>query len=164
MYHLSHALPLNEVSADNFDLVFLVGGYGAMWDFPDNTRIKEILESFNRQHKPMGFTGHAAAALVALTTADGTALVKGRRLTAFSNSEEAAAGLHEALPFSLETKLTALGALFSRGADFRSYTVTDDNLITGQNPASAVTAALQLLQLAQASKEKAALSDSNKFY
>jgi putative intracellular protease/amidase len=145
MYHFSHSLPLNEIKEDDFDLVFLAGGYGAMWDFADNKYLKEILESFNNKNKPIGLVGHAAVALVPLITANGKPLVKGRKLTTFSNSEETSIRLNEKPPFLLETKL-------SKGEDFKSHVVVDDNIVTGQNPASAIDTAKKILLLAQ-SKE-----------
>lgn len=149
MYHFVHSLPLNEIKPDDFDLVFLVGGYGAMWDFIDNKYLKKILETFNDKNRPIGLVGHAAAALITLLTTDGNPLVKGKRITAFSNSEEAATGLNEKPPFLLETKLRLLGAIFTKGEDFKNYVVEDTNIVTGQNPASAIDAAKQILLLAQ---------------
>ncbi len=153
IYHFAHSLPLNEIKEEDFDVVFLVGGYGAMWDFADNQYLKNILETFNSKNKPIGLVGHAAVALVSLTTAYGVPLVRGRQLTAFSNSEEASIGLNEKPPFLLETKLRSLGAIFTKGEDFKSYVVLDDNIITGQNPSSAIDTAKQILLLAQ-SKER----------
>jgi putative intracellular protease/amidase len=149
MYHFTHASPLKEIKAEDYDLVFLVGGYGAMWDFADNKCLNEILQSFVEDDKPIGFVGHAAVALCALIHADGTPLVKDRKLTSFSNSEEAAIALNEKPPFLLETKLIELGAFFSKKENFSSYVVVDENIVTGQNPASAIDTAKQMLLLAQ---------------
>jgi putative intracellular protease/amidase len=149
MYHLSHSLPLNEVTAENFDLVFVTGGYGSMWDFVNNQKLKQLLEDFNQQKKPIGLVGHGVVALVSLTQDDGHPLVKGRKVTGFSNSEEASVQVNEHLPFLLELKLISLGALYTKGPDFTSYVVTDGNIITGQNPASSAETAKQLLSLAR---------------
>lgn len=148
MYHLSHSLPLNEVNVEDYDLVFVAGGYGCMWDLTNNKELKQILEDFNRQKKPMGLVGHGVVALVSLTKDNGESLIKGRRLTSFSDSEEESAQLNEKPPFLLESKLISLGALYSKGCDFASYAVTDGNIITGQNPASSGETATQLLSLA----------------
>jgi putative intracellular protease/amidase len=148
MYHFSHSLPLIEVKAEDFALVFVAGGYGAMLDFVNNKRLKKILEDFNRQNKPIGLVGHGVVSLISLTRNNGEPFVKGRKLTAFSNSEEELAGLKEKPPFLLESSLKSLGALYSKGPDFTSYVVSDDNIITGQNPASSVDTARQLLSLA----------------
>jgi putative intracellular protease/amidase len=152
-YHFSHSLPINEVKAENFDLVFLAGGYGAMWDFANNKKLKQILEDFNRQDKPIGLVGHGVAALISLRLKNGEPLVKGKKLTAFSNSEEESSGLNERAPFSLESKLKSLGALYTRGPDFTSYVVANDNIITGQNPASSIQTARLVLMLARRKKK-----------
>lgn len=148
MCHLSHSLPLNEVNAEDFDLVFVAGGYGSMWDLVKNKELKQILEDFNRQKKPIGLVGHGVVALVSLTKDNGEPLVKGRKLTSFSNSEEKSAQLNGEPDFFLQSKLISLGAWYSKAPDFVSYVVTDDNIITGQNPASSGETARQLLSLA----------------
>ena len=147
MYHFSHSLPLNEINTATFDLLFLVGGYGAMWDFKDNKWLNEIIHNFDNDEKPIGLVGHAVAALVSLTTNEMQPFVKGIKLTAFSNDEETAAALNEKPPFSLETRLISLGALYSKGQDFKNYVVTHHNIITGQNPASSAETAKQIISL-----------------
>ncbi len=134
---LAHSTPLDTLIAENFDMVFVAGGHGAMWDFPENKALKILLEDFNRQHKIMGLVSLGAAALVHLQNAMGEPFVKGRRLTAFSNSEQQVAGLTAVVPFSLESALVAAGAVYTKGPDFKNYTVTDGNLVCGQNPISA---------------------------
>ena len=146
MYHFSHSLPLKEVRAGHCDLVFVAGGYGAMWDFPGNEDLKHLLEGFIAQDKPIGLVGHAVVALIALKAKNGEPLVKGRGITGFSNREEKLMGLGETPPFLLETKLLSLGANYLAGADFSSYVVVDENIITGQNPDSAVETATRLLE------------------
>ena len=153
MYHLTHSLPLNEVNAEDFDLVFVAGGYGSMWDLANNKEMKQLLEDFNRQNKPIGLVGHGVVALVSLTKDNGEFLVKGRKLTSFSNSEEKSAQLNGEPDFFLQSKLISLGALYSKGPDFVSYVVADDNIITGQNPASSGETARQLLSLARKTRK-----------
>jgi putative intracellular protease/amidase len=155
MYHFSHSLPLKEVKAEHFNLIFVAGGYGAMWDFPGNEDLKSLLDDFTAQDKPIGLVGHAVAALIGLTLRNGDPLVKGRGITAFSNREEKLAGLGETPPFLLETKLLALGADYRSGADFSSYVVVDENIVTGQNPGSAVETATRLLERVRSREIKA---------
>jgi len=162
IYHFSHSLPINEVKAENFDLIFLGGGYGGMWDFVNNKKLKKILEDFNRQNKPIGLVGHGVGALIPLRMNNGEPLVKGKKLTAFSNSEEELSGLNKQLPFLLETKLKSLGALYSKGPDFTSYVVADDNIITGQNAASSIQTARLVLTLAHRKKKLRNLKASEK--
>ena len=148
MYHFAHAIPLSEVKAEDYDLVFIAGGYGAMWDFPDNINLKQIISDFYFQNKPIALVGHAVVALVSLSINSEEPFVKDRKLTAFSNSEEVAIGLNEKPPFLLESKLMSLGALYNKGIDFESHVVIDGNIITGQNPASSTETAKQLLFMA----------------
>jgi putative intracellular protease/amidase len=163
MYHLSHSLPINEVSADNFDLVFLSGRHGAMWDFADNKYLNQLLEDFNRQNKPIGLVGHAVVALVSLKKENNEPLVKDKKLTGFSNHEEELTGMNEKPPFLLESKLVSLGALYSKGPDFNSYIVVDNNIITGQNPASSAETAKLLLILAHRQQKLAGLKLNEKY-
>jgi len=146
MYHFSHSLPLNEVSAEHLDLVLVAGGYGAMWDFPENEELKHLLDDFIGQGKPVGLVGHAVVALIGLTAKNGDPLVKGRNITGFSNREEKLMGIGEVPPFPLETKLFSLGAYYRSGTEFSSYVVVDENIITGQNPSSAGETATRLLE------------------
>jgi putative intracellular protease/amidase len=153
MFHFSHSLPLNEIKAKNFDLVFLVGGYGAMWDFYNNKCLEKLLQDFNSQNKPIGLIGHAVVALISLKNDNGELLIKGRKLTAFGNSEEESARLNEKPPFLLESELLSLGALYTKGPDFGSYVVADDNIITGQNPSSSFETVKQVLAFAYRKRE-----------
>ena len=149
MYHFSHSMPLSSIKAADFDLVFLVGGYGAMWDFNDNPILNALLKDFYLQNKPIGLVGHAVVALVTLTINSEELLIKNRKLTAFSNSEETNIGLNETPPFLLETKLIVSGALYEKAADFKSHVVIDGSIITGQNPSSARDAAIHTLTMAR---------------
>jgi putative intracellular protease/amidase len=136
MNWLSGSVRLEEIKAINFDLVFLPGGHGPMWDLASNEIIKQLLEDFCNQNKPIAAVCHGVVSLLSLQNSDGTLLIKGKHLTGFSNSEEESAGLTRIMPFLLETRLVSAGAIYSKGPDHTGYVVADDNFITGQNPAS----------------------------
>ncbi len=144
---LSHSLPLDTLKAENFDMLFVAGGHGAMWDLPENKALTGLIGDFNRQHKIIGLVCHGVAALLSLRDDRGELFVKGRKLTAFSNSEEQVAGLTAIVPFLLESKLVASGALYSKGPDYRNHTVTDGNIICGQNPISSQDVSRKMLLL-----------------
>ena len=93
---------------------------------------------------------HAPGVLRHVKAADGTPLVKGKKVTGFTNTEEAAAQLTDVVPFLVEDMLTQNGGHYSKGADWASYVVTDGALVTGQNPASSREAAEALLKLLKA--------------
>lgn len=152
---LSHSIPLNELKAEDFDMVFIAGGHGAMWDFRENTALKELLGDFIRQHKITGFVCHGLAALLDLRDEKEEPFVKGRRLTAYSNSEEQVAGLTAVIPFSLESELVAAGALYSKSLDYTTYTVTDGNLICGQNSISSRDVSRTMLVMLKKTREEA---------
>ena len=144
---LANTKKLADVSADDFDAVFYPGGHGPMWDMPDNRTSIALIEAFVKADKPVGAVCHAPAALVNVRGKDGEYLVKGKRVTGFSNAEEEAAGLTASVPFLLENRLKERGGVYSKGADWASYVQVDGKLVTGQNPASSQTAAEALLKL-----------------
>lgn len=119
-----------------YDAVFLPGGHGTMWDLPANDALAKLVGSLWDSGKVVAAVCHGPAGLVNARDRNGRPIVEGRRVSAFTNSEEKAAGLTEAVPFLLETRLRALGARFEGGPDFEPYAIADGNLITGQNPAS----------------------------
>lgn len=137
---------LSDMRADDFDGVFYPGGHGPMWDMPDNPTSIALLEAFVRAGKPVAAVCHAPAALVNVRDANGDYLVKGRKVTGFSNGEEDAVELSDVVPFMLEDKLRERGGIYSKGADWAAYAVVDGQLITGQNPASSQLVAEKLLE------------------
>ena len=147
MNFLSHSIPLDEVKANDFEVVFLPGGHGPMWDIAGNKIVKQLLETFNGQNKLIGSVCHGVVGLLSLQNDKGELLIKGKQLTGFSNSEEESAGLSGVVPFLLETELRSLGALYSKGPDYTSHVVVDSNIITGQNPASSEDAAKKIVAL-----------------
>lgn len=152
MNFLSLSVPLTEIKANDYDAVFLLGGHGPLWDIATNPIVKQLLQIFNAEGKPIAAVCHGVAGLLSLQTDGGDLFLKGRRVTAFSNSEEESAGLTNVVPFLLENELSSLGALYSKGANYFSYVVDEDNIITGQNAASSKEAASKLLAYIQNSR------------
>ncbi|WP_199269168.1 type 1 glutamine amidotransferase domain-containing protein [Polaribacter sp. L3A8] len=136
---------LADMNADDFDAVFYPGGHGPLWDLTNDKVSVALIEKFDRQEKPIAFVCHAPAVLRDVKNADGTALVKGKKVTGFSNKEEAAVGLTEVVPLLLEDMLIENGAFYSNGEDWAPFAIQDGNLITGQNPASSELVAEKLL-------------------
>jgi putative intracellular protease/amidase len=144
---LANTKKLADVSAADFDAVFYPGGHGPMWDMPDNPTSIAMIEAFVRADKPVAAVCHAPAALVNVRGKDGQYLVKGKRVTGFTNAEEKAVGLAEVVPFLLEDRLKERGGLYRKGADWTPHVEVDGKLVTGQNPASSGPAAKELLRL-----------------
>lgn len=145
--HLATTLTLDQVKADDFDAVFYPGGHGPLWDLTEDKRSIALIEAFDRAGKPIAAVCHAPGVLRHVKGADGQPLVKGRKVTGFTNSEEDAVQLTSVVPYLVEDMLKQHGAQFSRTDDWGSYTVTDGLLVTGQNPASSEAGAHALLKL-----------------
>jgi putative intracellular protease/amidase len=143
---VAHSFKLSDIKEVDFDGVFYPGGHGPLWDLATDKISIKLIETFYENQKPIAFVCHAPAALVHVKAANGEALVKGKQVTGFSNTEEAAVQLTEVVPFLLEDELTKHGAHYSKGADWASYAKQDGLLITGQNPGSSEEAAELLLK------------------
>ncbi|HZG08285.1 MAG TPA: type 1 glutamine amidotransferase domain-containing protein [Allosphingosinicella sp.] len=131
------------LDASAFDALFLPGGHGTMFDYPFSDALARLVERFDRDGKIVAAVCHGPAGLVAARKPDGRPFVAGRRVSAFTDSEERAAGLENKVPFLLENRLKELGARHEAAPDFQPFAIRDGRLITGQNPASATrTAAL----------------------
>jgi putative intracellular protease/amidase len=144
---LQHTQPLHpQLRAEDYDAIFLPGGHGTMIDLPGNALLGPLLAEFDEQGKVWAAVCHGPAGFVGAKRADGTPLVEGRTLTAFTDSEEYAVGLDKAVPFLLESTLRELGALVVDAPDFSDHALRDRNLVTGQNPASSEHTARLVLE------------------
>ncbi|MEL6655324.1 MAG: type 1 glutamine amidotransferase domain-containing protein [Bacteroidota bacterium] len=145
---LAQTVKLETVDHNDFDAVFYSGGYGPLWDLADNETSIALIESFYNSNKPVASVCHAPAIFRNTKDTEGKPLIQGRKVTAYSNSEEAAVQFTDIVPFSVEDMLIENGGLYSKGEDWSAYAVEDGLLITGQNPASAeLVAGLLLKQL-----------------
>jgi len=142
---LAHTARLDTMSADDFDAVFYPGGHGPLWDLAEDADSIELIETMARTGKLVAAVCHAPAVFRHTKAADGQPLVKGRQVTGFTNSEEAAAGLTDVVPFLVQDMLVENGGDYSKAADWQPYIVTDGKLVTGQNPASSTAAARAVL-------------------
>jgi putative intracellular protease/amidase len=144
---LANTQKLSAVAAADFDAVFYPGGHGPLWDLAEDVNSIALIESMLANGKPVAAVCHAPAVLRHPKSADGKSVVAGKRVTGFTNTEEAAVGLTEVVPFLVEDMLAANGGVYSKAADWQPYVITDGLLITGQNPASSEPAAHALMAL-----------------
>ena len=142
---LGNAVKLSTVSASDFDTVFYPGGHGPMWDLASDKDSAKLIQDFYFSGKPVTLVCHAPVALKYARRPDGLWLIEGKRITAFTNTEEETAQLTEVVPFSLEDMLKQRGCNFLKGEDWKPFVTRDGLLITGQNPASSVLAVDTLL-------------------
>ena len=146
---LASSLPLAQVRAEDFDALFYPGGHGPLWDLAEDSTSIALIERFIALGKPVGAVCHAPGVLRHVKAADGTPLVHGKRVTGFSNSEEAAVELTDVVPFLVEDMLKDHGGVYGRAADWHSHVEVDGLLVTGQNPASSDASAEALLTLVE---------------
>jgi putative intracellular protease/amidase len=144
---LAHTKMLSEVSADEFDAVFYPGGHGPLWDLTTDQDSIKLIQDFWSHKKPVAAVCHAPAVLLNVIDESGNPLVKDKKVTGFTNTEEEGVKLTDVVPFLLEDELKNKGGIYSKKGDFESYVVTDGLLITGQNPTSSKAAAEKLLEL-----------------
>lgn len=146
VHRLANTKRLADVIPADFDAVFYPGGHGPLWDLADDSHSIALIEATLDAGKPLGAVCHAPGVLRHAKQADGTPLVRDRRVTGFTNSEEAAVQLTKIVPFLVEDMLKANGAQYSSGPDWQPNAVVDGLLITGQNPASSELVARKLLE------------------
>jgi putative intracellular protease/amidase len=143
---LANTAKLSQVSPGDYDAVFYPGGHGPLWDLAEDRNSISFIERTYAAGKPVALVCHAPGVLRHVKGTDGKPLANGKAVTGFTNSEEAAVGLTDIVPFLVEDVLEQIGGTFSAGNDWESHVVQDGQLITGQNPASSAEAARLLIE------------------
>ena len=143
---MSTTMKPEEVDPSQYIAIFYAGGHGAMFDFPENTKLAEIAASIYDNNGIVSAVCHGPAGLLNIKLRNGELLIKGKKLDSFTNAEEKANGTVEYMPFLLQSALESKGAIFDCGAPWSDHVVTDGRLITGQNPMSALDLGKTLLK------------------
>jgi putative intracellular protease/amidase len=136
-----------EIDPNRYAAIFYAGGHGTMWDFAENQMLAKIGASIYDRGGIVGSVCHGAAGLLNIKLADGTYLIAGKTVAAFTNEEEVAVGLNEVVPFLLESALIDRGANHTKAANFQTHVVVSNRLVTGQNPASAKGVGTEMVKL-----------------
>tara|TARA_R110001583_G_scaffold50403_2_gene157334 strand:+ start:27508 stop:28209 length:702 start_codon:yes stop_codon:yes gene_type:complete len=144
---VKETIALANINFEDYDAVFYPGGHGPLWDLAEDKTSAKLIQDFYAANKPVAFVCHAPAALKHVKNANGEFLVKGKKVTGFTNEEEEAVQLTKVVPFLVEDMLKENGGIYSRGKTWEAYAVQDGNLITGQNPASSALVAELLLKM-----------------
>jgi putative intracellular protease/amidase len=144
---LSRTVKLSDVSAEDYDAVFYPGGHGPLWDLAEDRHSIALIEAMSAAGKPVAAVCHGPAAFRHAKDPEGAPIVRGKRVTGFTNTEEAAVGLTEVVPFLVEDMLKENAGSYSKAGDWEPYAVTDGMLVTGQNPASSEPAAKAFAEL-----------------
>jgi len=146
---LANTRRLDSLNPEEFDAVFYPGGHGPLWDLAEDINSISLIETFHRRGKPIGCVCHAPGVLRHVKDSQGNPLVRGKRVTGFSNSEESLTQLTEVVPFMVQDMLKTNGGIYSKSDDWASHVEVDGNLVTGQNPASSQAAAEAIIELLQ---------------
>ncbi|MBN2598153.1 type 1 glutamine amidotransferase domain-containing protein [Labilibaculum sp.] len=146
---INETIALADINFEDYDAVFYPGGHGPLWDLAEDATSAKLIQDFDAAKKPIAFVCHAPAALRHVKNAQGEFLVKGKKVTGFTNEEEEAVQLTKVVPFLVEDMLKENGGIYSKGDNWAAYAVQDGNLITGQNPASSALVAEMLLKMLQ---------------
>jgi len=143
---LANTAKLAEMKVEDFDAVFYPGGHGPLWDLHNDSDSIALIEGFIAAGKPVAAVCHAPAVLLKAKDKNGHPLVKGKNVTGFSNSEEAAVELTDVVPYLVEDQLIAKGGMYQKVEDWNSLAVVDGLIITGQNPGSSAAVAEALIK------------------
>lgn len=144
---LDNTAAVASLRPEDYAGVYLVGGVTTMWDFPTSPELRDFIAATYDGGGVVGAVCHGPAALVDVRLADGSHLVAGKNVNAFTDEEETARSRQDVVPFLLESRLKSLGANFLEGSPFKYYVVSDDRLVTGQNPASAFGVAHEMIEI-----------------
>lgn len=144
---IENTIPLSDVKPSDYQAIFFAGGHGTMWDFSENTDLTKISAAIYEKGGAVAAVCHGPAALLNIRLSNGKYLVDGKKVAAFSNNEEEAAGLTKIMPFLLETELIKRGAIYSKASLWKSHVQVSDRLVTGQNPESAKKVAQELIKV-----------------
>jgi putative intracellular protease/amidase len=152
MVQVKNTLQPSQINPAEYDGIFYAGGHGTMWDFPSNPELDRIAATIYEQGGVVGSVCHGAAGLVNIKLADGTYLVTGKTVAAFTN-EEVAVELQDVVPFLLASMLIDRGAIHTKSPNFQANFQVSDRLVTGQNPASAHGVGAEMVKLILASRQ-----------
>ncbi len=161
MAALANTLDPAQIDPAEFDAVYFTGGHAVMYDFPDSDGLQRIAREIWEGGGIVSSVCHGYCGLLNIRLSDGSLLVAGRTLTGFAWQEEILARVDQLVPYNAEEEMKARGARYRKARlPFVSYTVTDGNLVTGQNPGSARETAQKVAALLTSRSNGASLPGS----
>ena len=148
---IENSRALDQIDIDKYAAIYFPGGYGTMWDLPENEAVQSAAGGMYEAGKIVAAICHGPAALVNVKLSSGAWLIAGKRVSMFTDAEEQAMDKDTLVPFLLETELQARGAIIEKADNFESSVSVDGQLVTGQNPASATGVAEAIRDMVQRS-------------
>jgi putative intracellular protease/amidase len=150
---INHTVPVSTINPKDYSAVVFPGGNGATYDFPWSKNVNQIASAIYEQGGIVAAVCHGPAALLNATLSNGQYLIKGMKVTGFSNEEEAITeiliGKKHVLPFFLENELPKRGAIYEKVYVHEPLVIVSGNgrLITGQNPESATNVGEKVVEI-----------------
>ncbi|MFY0744276.1 type 1 glutamine amidotransferase domain-containing protein [Solibacillus silvestris] len=144
---LSNTLPVDSINPNDYAAIYYAGGHGVMWDFAEDENLQNIASTIYANGGVVSAVCHGVVGLLNIKNGDGEYLIKDTKVTGFTNTEEMAVGLDKVVPFLTEDELVRKGANYVKDADWSVFTVTDNRIVTGQNPASGGAVAKDVIKL-----------------
>ncbi len=149
MRRLGNTLSPDQVDPEKYDVIYYTGGHGVIWDFPNDKGLQLIAKKIYENGGIVSAVCHGVAGILNIELSNGNNLIKGLRITGFSNSEERAVGLDKLVPYLTETEISNRGAKYVKADDWVEFAISDNRVVTGQNPASAAAVAHEILRILQ---------------
>lgn len=144
---LTNTAKLEFIEPEQYDALYLVGGHGTMVDFRGNQHLSRVVKAIADGGAVVSAVCHGPSGLLDVELANGLRIVEGRKVAAFTDSEEKAIGKAEQMPFLLSSELEAQGANLVQAEDWEECVAVDELLVTGQNPASAAGVAKEVVKI-----------------
>jgi putative intracellular protease/amidase len=148
---MKNTVAVSEVNVAEYDAIFIPGGLAPMVDMANNTTVQAAIASTYERGAVVGAVCHGPVSLLNVKLSDGTYLINGKNITAFSNAEEENYAQAD-VPFLLESALRERGANFHAGEVWHANSIADGQLVTGQNPASAQSVAEKMIDILETVK------------
>ncbi|CAK8053935.1 type 1 glutamine amidotransferase domain-containing protein [Eupransor demetentiae] len=133
---LVNTLKPSQVTPSEYASIYYTGGHGVMWDFPDNKELQTIAEAIYQNNGYVMSVCHGIAGLLNLHDAEGNYLIKNKKITGFTATEEILARKRKVVPFLNQKMVEARGGKYEKKRAYASFAVQDGQFITGQNPFS----------------------------
>ncbi|BDD00298.1 L-dopachrome tautomerase-related protein [Persicobacter psychrovividus] len=143
---INNSFAAQDIKPKGYRAIYYAGGHGTMWDFPKSEPLANVAQQIYENGGVVGAVCHGPAGLLPVTLSNGKALIDGKKVNGFTNAEEKAVKLDKIVPFLLEDQLKAKGGIFEHGNKWEEFSVADQRVITGQNPASAEAVAEKMVE------------------
>ncbi|MEB7773153.1 type 1 glutamine amidotransferase domain-containing protein [Kurthia gibsonii] len=147
---LGTTMAASEVDASEYDAIYYTGGHGVMWDFPEDAHLQKLASAIYEKGGVVAAVCHGSVGLLNIQTATGDYLIKDKKVTGFTNTEEQAVGLTEVVPFLTEDALKERGGQYVKSDDWASFALADERVVSGQNPSSGAAVAKEVIQYLEA--------------